>query len=43
MSFRSTERQTPMQPGNGVWNPVSSAPSIRMAVVSTGIRMCMCQ
>ncbi|WP_422653512.1 hypothetical protein [Escherichia coli] len=24
---------------NGVWNPVSSAPSIRMAVVSTGIRM----
>lgn len=24
------------------WNPVSSAPSTRMAVVSTGIRMYMC-
>ena len=26
----------------GGWNPVSSAPSTRMAVVSTGIRMYMC-
>ena len=28
-----------MPPENGGWNPVSSAPSTRMAVVSTGIRI----
>ncbi|EHF7976632.1 hypothetical protein J3N82_003980 [Salmonella enterica subsp. enterica serovar Bareilly] len=27
---------------NGGWSPVSSVPSTRMAVVSTGIRMYMC-
>ncbi len=28
-----------MPPENGGWNPVSAAPSTRMAVVSTGIRI----
>lgn len=36
-------RKVPADAPTAFMNPVSSAPSIRMAVVSTGIRMCMCQ
>ncbi|MCD4226593.1 hypothetical protein KX356_24520, partial [Escherichia coli] len=42
LSKSSIYSTKPAPPSRSALNPVSSAPSTRMAVVSTGIRMYMC-